>query len=138
MINDIKVKEVMTRGVISIPEESLVKDAVEILADSYVSALVVTSKDGELRAVLSEVDIIRIYDQDLSLIKVKEVMSAPVITIDKEEGLDVACRLMKEKNIHRLIVKQDILYQETNEIKHYPCGILSTSDIIHTLASLYS
>lgn len=135
MIIQAKVKDIMTRGVISIPEEASVKDAVGILADSYVSAIVITSKDGQLRGVLSELDIIKVYDKDLKLIKVKEIMSTPVITIDKEESLDNACRIMKEKDIHRLVVKQDIFYHETNELKHFPCGILAISDIIHVLAN---
>lgn len=137
MINHTKVKDVMTRGVITIPEEASVKDAIEILADNDVSAIVATSEKGELRGVLSEIDIIKAYDQDLDHMKVKDIMSTPTITVTKEDSLETACRLMKDNNIHRLVVQQDIVYQETNEVSHFPCGILAISDIIHILASLY-
>jgi CBS domain-containing protein len=136
MIDHTKVKDVMTRGVITIPEEASIKDAIEILADNDVSAIVVISEDGELRGVLSEIDIIKAYDKDLETLKTKDIMSSPAITITKEDDLNTACKIMKEKNIHRLVVQQDIQYQETKEVKHFPCGILSISDIIHILANI--
>ncbi|MDI6785761.1 MAG: CBS domain-containing protein [bacterium] len=136
MIIDTKVKDVMTRGVITIPEEASVKDAIDIIADNEVSAVVATSEKGELRGILSEIDIIKAYDKDLSHMKVREIMTSPVITVTKEDDLETACQLMKKNNIHRLVVQQDIFYQNTNKVSHFPCGILSISDIIHILASL--
>ncbi len=137
-MQNLKVKDVMTRGVISIPQEASVKEAVEILADNDVSGLVVISEGGELIGVLSETDMARVVsenmesDEDLSKIRVSEVMTTPVITVNREDDLREACRIMYRNNIHRLIVQQEI--KKGEQTKYFPAGILSISDVVKVLA----
>jgi CBS domain-containing protein len=48
---------------------------------------------------------------DPSTIKVQEIMSSPLITVDPDAQLTTAAELMKEKNIRKLPVAKDgILY----------------------------
>lgn len=129
---DLRVKDVMTRGVITVDEDASVKQAVEILADYDISGLVVTYTNGELAGVLSEIDVMKVFNEDLEKIKVKEIMHSPVFTISKEESVKRASQIMKEKNIHRLVVEQEIKTEKG--AKHIPAGIISVSDIIRAIA----
>lgn len=131
-LKSIKVKEVMTRGVLIIADTSSISQAVKTMADKKVSGLVVTSATEGLVGVLSETDIVKVVGEDLTRIKVKDIMTKGVITIDKEDTLEKACRIMREKKIHRLIIQDEVkgVYGK----KYFPTGLLSISDIIKVLA----
>lgn len=131
-----KIKEVMVRGVVIIPENASVSQAIRTMADKKISGLAVTSSTEGLVGVLSETDIVKIYDKDFTTVKVKDIMTKGVITIDKEETLDKACQIMREKRIHRLIIQDEVkgVYGKGGEAKYFPSGVLSISDIIKVLA----
>jgi len=131
-MEELKVKDVMTRGVVTADEDASVQQAVEILADYDISGLVVTKANGELVGVLSEIDVMKVFNENLEKIKVKEIMHSPVITINKEDSIRKASQLMKENNIHRLVVQQEVKGEEG--VKHIPSGIISISDIIRAIA----
>lgn len=131
-MEELKVKDVMTRGVVTVDEDVSVKQAVEILADYDISGLVVTQANGELVGVLSEIDVMKVFNEDLEKIKIKQIMHTPVITIGKEDTLRKASQLMKENNIHRLVVQQEVKGEKGT--KHIPGGIISISDIIRAIA----
>ncbi len=131
-MQELKVKDVMTRGVVTIDEDASVQQAVEILADYDISGLVVTQVNSELVGVLSEIDVMKVFNEDLEKIKVKEIMHSPVITINKEDSLRKASQAMKDNNIHRLVVQQEVKGEEGT--RHIPNGIISLSDIIRAIA----
>lgn len=131
-MQELKVKDIMTRGVVTVNEDASVKQAVEILADYDISGVVVTSTNGELVGILSEIDILKVFNEDLDNIKVKQIMHTPVITVGKDESLRSASQLMKENNIHRLVVQQEVKGEEGT--KYVPNGIISISDIIRAIA----
>lgn len=134
-MEEIKVKDVMTRGVLTIQEKASVREAVRVMADCNISGLVVTSSMDTLTGVLSEMDIIRVLDQDLDEVKVEKIMTSPAITIGQQESLQRACQIMKEKNIHRLVVQTEsasLLGNDRGQICS-PSGILSISDVIEQL-----
>lgn len=131
-MEELKVKDVMTRGVVTVDEDVSVKQAVEILANYDISGLVVTQANGELVGVLSEIDVMKVFNEDLEKIKIKQIMHTPVITIGKEDTLRKASQLMKENNIHRLVVQQEVKGEKGT--KHIPSGIISISDIIRAIA----
>ena len=135
-MKEIKVKDVMTRGVLTIQEKASVREAVKIMADCNISGLVVTSSMDAVTGVLSEMDIIKVLDEDLDEVKVKEIMTSPAITISEQESLRRACRIMKEKNIHRLVIQgQNVgLSGNGKSAISLPCGILSISDVIEAVA----
>jgi len=131
-----KVKDVMSRGVLIIPENASLAQAVRTMADNKVSGLAVTSPTEGLIGVLSETDIVKVFGEDLVKVKVKDVMTRSVITIDKEESLEKACQIMREKKIHRLLIQERVkgVYGKEGEEKYFPAGLLSISDIIKVLA----
>ena len=135
-MEEIKVKDVMTRGVLTIQEKASVREAVKIMADCNISGLVVTSSMDMLTGVLSEMDVIRALDQDLDEVKVEKIMTSPAITIGQQESLRRACQIMKEKNIHRLVVQTENvgLLGDGKSAIFLPFGILSISDVIEAVS----
>ena len=135
-MEEIKVKDVMTRGVLTIQEKASVKEAVRIMADCNISGLVVTSSMDAVTGVLSEMDIVKVLDQDLDEVKVEKIMTSPAITIGQQESLQRACQIMKEKNIHRLVVQTENVGLSGNAKSaiFLPFGILSISDVIEAVS----
>ncbi|MDI6735183.1 MAG: CBS domain-containing protein [bacterium] len=132
----IKVREVMARGVLIIPENASVAQAVRIIVDNKVSGLAVTSSQEGLVGVVSDTDIMKVFGEDLTKIKVKDVMTHKPITINKEQTLGEACQIMREKKIHRLLIQEEVkgVYGKEGETKYFPAGLLSTTDIVKVLA----
>ena len=131
----VKVKDVMTRGVLTVQEKDTVREAVKIMADCSISGLAVTSSSDAIVGVLSQTDIIKVLDQDLDRVKVEEIMTSPAVTISQQESLQRACQIMKERNIHRLVVQRENVGLEGDGRgpSSLPCGILSISDVIEQL-----
>jgi CBS domain-containing protein len=83
-----------------------VKDAAEIM-DKECNGSALVTKSGKPVGIITERDFLRkvvAQGKDPSKLKVEEIMSAPIITIDENEKVKAASQLMDEKNIRRLAV----------------------------------
>ncbi|MEM3393835.1 MAG: CBS domain-containing protein [Candidatus Methanomethylicia archaeon] len=120
----IYVKDVMIRKIITIDQEKTVKQAGELMKKSRRGCLIVTKKGNPI-GILSDSDIIkRVVAKNLlpSKVKVKKVMSSPLIVIGPDDDILTAVRKMKRNNIHRLPVV----------LNGKLVGIISLSDIAKT------
>ena len=103
-----KIKDIMTKNVVSISRDSSVFDAAELMCSSQLGCLVVV--DGEAPVgIVTERDIVRrVVAKRLPLdTKVSEVMSKSLITVDPDASLKEAARLMSSHMIRRLPVSKD-------------------------------
>jgi CBS domain-containing protein len=103
-----KVKDIMTKNVVSIGVGSNVFEAAELMCSSQLGCLVVV--DGEVPiGIVTERDIVRrVVAKKLPLeTKVSEVMSKSLITVDPDASLKEAARLMSSNKIRRLPVSRD-------------------------------
>jgi CBS domain-containing protein len=134
-MKEIRVKDVMTRGVLTVPEKATVREAITVMADCSISGLAVTSSGDAVVGILSQTDIIRVLDEDLDKVKVAEIMTSPAVSISQQESLRKACQIMKERHIHRLVVQVENVGLSGNgkSPTSLPCGILSVSDILEQL-----
>ncbi len=112
-----KVSKFVVRVPTLAPGEDVL-DAAEKILNSGMRALPVL-KAGKLYGILSESDIIKIAEN----INIDEIVSRPVITIDKNETIGKARKILRNENISRLPVL------ENNKI----VGIVSDIDIAKTL-----
>lgn len=64
-MKDIKIKDIMTRGAITIPQEATIIQAIQMLSDNDISGIVVTSKEGEIVGILTDTDIIKVLNEDI-------------------------------------------------------------------------
>lgn len=120
------VSDIMSSPVITIDVVASVKEATRSMIDNKIGSILVT-KQGKPLGIVTERDLIeRIVapSRDPSKTKIKEIMSAPLITISKETGILVAMRKMREYEISRLVVMDDDTL----------LGILSEKDIVRAVS----
>jgi CBS domain-containing protein len=118
--------------------EACVYDAIEIMAEKHVGALVVVS-EGELVGVVSERDYARkvILQGKLSKeTQVKEIMTSPAIFVTPEQTVEDSMRIMTDNHIRHLpVVENGIVL-----------GVVSIGDLVkwmisaqqHTISQLHS
>ena len=119
------VRDVMTPQVVTIEPTQSVKNAARRMTMFGISSLLVLSKEG-LKGIITEKDIIsRVVCMGLepSKVRVKEIMSEPVIVVGPDEPLEKAVELMLTQRIKKLPVL------ENDEGSYRLVGILSLLDV---------
>jgi len=149
----LKAKDIMTKDVITVQNETSVTDLAKLLTDNNISGVPVLSASNELTAVVTESDlidqskklhiptVITILDSVFYLenpdkmesdmkkmtgTKVADICSGPVTTISPDTPLDEIATIMAEKNIHTLPVVDGPKL----------VGVIGKKDIIKTLMNL--
>jgi predicted transcriptional regulator len=122
-----KVRDVMTRGVIAVSFDTPVSEVARILVDKNVSGVAVTAPDGEVVGVVSEIDIIRVFDQNWDTLTAEDIMSSCVRTADPGTTIKDAAVIMRDLNIHRLLILS------LNPAYGLPVGILTARDILNAI-----
>ena len=120
-----RVRDIYHKGVILCKPDSILQEVVRVMADTEVHAVMVTEREGEPPVgVVSHIDIIAHYGENLSAIHAREVMTANVISVLEDTSVEKAAKKMLRSNIHRLLVVDE---------QGSPLGILSTTDIIREI-----
>ncbi|MBZ4642733.1 MAG: hypothetical protein PWQ25_2037 [Deferribacteres bacterium] len=113
-----KVKEIMTKNVISVKADQSIKDAVIILRRHKISGVPVLDSDENVVGVFSETDILdklpdileeaekipMIDVQELTSPPVSTVMGKPPIVVTSDEDIRNVAKIFLEKYIHRVPV----------------------------------
>ncbi|MDI9643754.1 MAG: CBS domain-containing protein [Candidatus Verstraetearchaeota archaeon] len=117
-----RVKDLMSKSVITVNKEQTVVEAAKILSERNIGCLVVMD-NGNPVGMLTERDIITrciASGCDPAKKKIGEIMSSPVISVEPETTVVDAARLMVSKMIRRLPVT------EGNKL----VGIITSYDLI--------
>lgn len=146
----IKAKDIMSQPVAVLYEDRNLEEAALLMLDKRVSGLPIISAEGNLVGIVTESDfsskrhavpLSRIFAPSLfgewmskpelekayeeaRGIKVKDIMSHPVITAKEDEHLSDIVVKMLENNIHRVPVVHD----------NKPVGIISRHDLLKLVA----
>lgn len=134
-IDNVKIRDAMTKGVIIVSTDATVREIANTMSETKVSAVIVTEAGGEAMGVISETDIINMYDsiENIDKTKAEDIMTTKNIeTVDPMKTVGDAMKIMKEKQVHRLIVSSAGGFG----LAHKSLGIISASDIIKLLAKL--
>jgi len=120
-----KVKDFMTKGVLTIDSKRTVAEAAELMSQKEVGDVVVTEGESP-RGIVTERDFVRrvIAKRRPLDTKISDVMSAPLIMIDPDASLGEAARKMVNNRIRRLPVVE----------RHRLVGILVVSDFARHLS----
>jgi predicted transcriptional regulator len=125
MDKDRRVRDIYHKGVILCKPDSPLQEVVKVMADTEIHAVMVTEHEGQPPVgVVSHIDVIAHYGEDLTAIQAQDVMTSTVISISEDATVGEAAEKLLESNIHRLLV--------VNE-EGRPVGILSTTDIIREI-----
>lgn len=149
------VADVMTANPIMVGPQTPIKEAIKILAEQHISGLPVVDEAGQLVGTISETDLLwqetgvepplyvmfldsviylenpARYDQELHKAlgqTVGEVMSTNPVTVNPDQPLRKAAKLMQETAIRRLTVTDD-----AGKV----IGILTPGDIVRTMAAKF-
>lgn len=122
-----RVRDVMTRGVITVPLDTSVNEIARIMVEGAISGIAVITPECEVVGVISEIDFIKFFDQDWNRLTAEDIMSTFVRAIEPEMTIKKAADTMKELNIHRLLV---LSRKPTHGA---PVGILTASDILKAI-----
>ena len=120
-----KVKDFMTKGVLTIDKDKTIVEAAELMTQKGVGDIIVL--DGEIpRGIVTERDFVRrvVAKRKPLDTKISDIMTKPLITIGPEASLNVAARRMVNNKIRRLPV-----------MKHHKLiGIIVVSDFAKHLS----
>lgn len=116
-----KVSKSMTQPILRIDEDSTAQEAAEVMGKEHVGTLLVTERGDDVGIITERAIISKIIAKkgDLEEARVKEVMSKPLVTVDKDTTSEEAIRRMVENGVRRLLVMD----------KGKIVGIFTTSDV---------
>jgi len=122
----------MHRGVISCRTDTSLEEVSRTMDSKDVSALVVVNETGDLVGVISRTDLVNArfiepYLKHWRGMTAEHLMSRPVISVSPQTPIAEAANLLREKQIHRLVVV------ERKGRRLRPLGILSVTDLAKNL-----
>ena len=129
------VEDLMENELVTLPEDSVIADAVKVMKDGGVSSIIVRSLSSSaenplITGIVTERDILyRVIGGNKGPYKtvLKEVMSSPVVTIEKGSSVNEAMSLMRNRNIRRLLV---VKREDSNE---FTLGLVTLMSITDSL-----
>ncbi|MEM5792969.1 MAG: CBS domain-containing protein [Candidatus Aenigmatarchaeota archaeon] len=133
------VKDIMSTDLKTLDPDDNIGYALELFSEYAITGAPVV-KNGKVFGILSQTDIIKLmYEKklfdsksdeidinELQKIKVKDFMSKNVYFIDQDEKLTDASKLMAEKKVHRLLVRDG---------KKNLVGIITMEDVVMGLSA---
>lgn len=145
-----KVREIMKRDVITIRKDATIEEVAHTLVDNGITSIPVVDEENRVIGIISEKDLIYKdinpsmpanveylggiifldgvdeYQQELKKLtatKVEQMMSMDVITVNEEDSINEAARILAHEHISSVpVVRGDKLV-----------GIVSSTDIVRTL-----
>jgi len=142
-----KVKEIMTRDVLSVSPDDNAKEALDILLERKISGLPVLDVDGKIAGMFTEKEVLSyalpsylgkvgsfIYEEnpksinkkfvDLSNLKVSDIMRREVAKISEEVNISEVARVMLVHKLRRIVV---------TDASDRVIGMVSRGDVVRSL-----
>lgn len=118
----LKAKDLMTKNVITVKEDTSVVELAKILYENQISGVPVVDSQGKVVGVVTEKDILNIiFSGNVQHTKVGDIMSRNVIKFSPDTDIDKVALAISEHNIRRVII-----VDKDNKV----VGIVSRRDII--------
>lgn len=124
----LKAKDIMTRKVLCITQDTPVVDAIRLLVKNHITGVPVVEADMTLLGILSEQDVLRLfhtYDDEKDR-TVYDFMTHPAIHFEEDEPLLDVCFCLRDNSIRRVPV--------TSNGK--VVGVISRADILKCIVEL--
>ncbi len=106
---DRPVKDFLGKSYCAMDADKTILDAVKCMDENKTGTVIVT-EDGKPVGVITEKDIVYkviLREHNPSEIKLKDVMSSPIIKVSPDTPLKDALKIMVEKNVRRILVTED-------------------------------
>jgi len=115
-------QDIMTRKVYTIRSDASAQEAAQLLDQHRISGLPVVDESNDIIGIVTEADIISKVDKEG--LRVSDIMSTEVISVNEETPASEIALLLTERKIKRVPVVQDGKL----------VGIVSRADIVHAVA----
>jgi CBS-domain-containing membrane protein len=115
-------RDIMTRKVYTIRSDASAQEAAQLLDQHRISGLPVVDEGNDIIGIVTEADIISKVDKEG--LRVSNIMSTEVISVNEETPASEIALLLTERKIKRVPVVQDGKL----------VGIVSRADIVHAVA----
>lgn len=125
----VRVKDLMTENLVTVNADDSVMEAARLMSEKGISSLVV-SHEKEFQGMITDRDILgRVVSKGLdpSRVRVGDVKSSPLVTIDEQTTIEEAAKKMRENNVRRLVVERN--YRKV--------GMIAESDIVRVDPELH-
>lgn len=118
----ILVRDIMAKNVKTVRTDDSALDAVVKMNKFDVGSVLVVNGNRPVGIITSKNILSRVVESrlDAGTIRAKDIMSAPLITVDSDTSIEDAAKLMAQKKIKQLVI------MDRDKIQ----GILSTSDLV--------
>src|SRR5919205_3321959 len=120
------IETIMNKQLITIDADSSAFEAAEKMSEKMISSIIITDNDKTV-GILTERDLIKqvcATDLQASKTPLTSIMSAPLITIDKDSTIELAANTMIKNKVRHLGVTA------SNENNPEIIGIVSSRDIV--------
>jgi len=125
------IRDVMTRGVVTVSIRNTCKQVSKLLSNKDFSGVCVVGDDGKAIGVISNMDILKVIGKDnWENMTAESIMTPNLETVEPTSTLIDAANIMKTKHVHRLL----ILSEGGMGISQTPIGIVSVRDIVRESA----
>jgi len=123
------VRDLMSVGVDTCPEETLLKQAARLMVDKHLEAIVVLNNQGHATGVLTQIEMADAYSlDDFQNLKVSEVMRHDVPTVPADIPISAAVQIMRDTGVRVLF-----LTHHAGGIE-YPAASLTYGQILRHMA----
>jgi signal-transduction protein with cAMP-binding, CBS, and nucleotidyltransferase domain len=125
----VRVRDLMTRRLVSIGAEDTVTEAARVMNRMRIHSVLI-GHGNEFSGIITDLDIIsRVVSKGLDpgRVKVREVMTSPLLTIGEGATIEEAAKKMREKGVRRLLVESD----------DRKVGMIAESDIVRVTPELH-
>jgi CBS domain-containing protein len=127
-----RVRDLMHRGLHTCRPDATLGQVAVLLTQEHIHALIVVDLVNIPQGIISDYDLLAgewlaTDAQGLKTMRkltAGELMSSPIETVDADVPLDVAARILVDKDIQRLLVTEDSV----------PVGVISLSDFVASIA----
>lgn len=122
------VDSIMTKDIVTVGADAPLTHAIKTMVEKNIGSVLVT-EEGSMVGIVTERDILGklVQESPYTTLKVEDVMSSPLVTIDGDAAIGEAADLMAERNIRRLPVTGK------GEIR----GIITERDIIRATLDVF-
>lgn len=131
-------REIMTRNVLTVQEDTPIVKVIELLAELDVTGIPVVDNKKNLLGIITEQDVMHLFHDESSLIyltpedqgkTVADLMTKPAVYFDENESVFDICNCLKENHFRRVpimsqgklvgvISRQDIMRYVLQQMRH--------------------
>lgn len=119
------VREIMSQQFISLTPMASIQDAINLIVEKKIGGVPILDDQGVLQGIVTERDLMLLFETERSMLTVEEIMSSPLKVIGPDSPISAVTREMVKHTFRRLpVVSDEVLF-----------GIITSTDIIKYLGT---